>query len=115
MLSLLSPDNAAAREDAAGLRLDLLCRGARVRTHQTLLILATVTILGVGGFVLALLTPHFKKVECRTASMPAVVQMSIPSSIQTLTKTLEAMFNSEADLNQGTHKQPSRLLKNQCS
>ncbi len=76
-----------------------------MRTHKALLILATVAILGVGGFVLALLAPHFKNVERRTASMPTVVQIHIPRSIKTVTETLEALFNSQADLSRGTHKQ----------
>jgi hypothetical protein len=96
----------SAIKECSGRGLNLLCRGAWGRTHQALLIVAAVAILGVGGFGLALLAPHFKKVERRTASMPTVVQMSIPRPIQTVTETLKAMFNSEADLNQGTHKQP---------
>jgi hypothetical protein len=77
-----------------------------VRTHKALLIVAAVAILGVGGFVVALLAPHFKKVELRTASRPAVVQISVPRPIQTVTAKLKALFNSDADLNRGARKQP---------
>jgi hypothetical protein len=78
----------------------------RTRLQRGRLVFAAVALLLASGLALVLLAPRFKKIERRAPSTLAVVQMTVPGDVERVEAAIQAIFNDEKDLNQGTHRLP---------